>query len=194
MTISLIMNSLLLGVGLAMDAFSVSLANGLNNKNMRVSKQFLIAGIFATLQAVMPMTGWLIVSKAVSLLDICKMGIPWVSAGVLVLVSIKMILEGVKEKEIEAENIEKLSMCAMIIQGVATSLDALSVGFTIESYSFPVALVCSLIIAIITFLICFAGVSIGRRFGTKLAGKSEIFGGIILMVIAVEILIKGLIG
>lgn len=192
MIISVIMNSLLLGIGLAMDAFSVSLANGLNYKNMRVRKQFLIAGVFGTLQAVMSMVGWFIVMEAVSLFSIFAMGIPWIAAGVLVLVGIKMILEGIRGDE--TDKLEKLSLGAVIIQGVATSLDALSVGFTIASYSFIVALVCSLIIAVITFFICFAGVSIGRRCGTKLAGKSEIFGGVILIGIAIEILIKGLIG
>ena len=192
MNISLILNSAFLGVGLAMDAFSVSLSNGLNYKNMKLRKQFFIAGIFALLQVVMPMTGWGIVKKAAEALKAFEMAIPWIAAGLLIFVGIKMIMIGVREEE--TNKVEKLTLGAMMIQGIATSLDALSVGFTTASYSFFQALVCSLIIAVITFFLCFAGVSIGRRVGTILAGKAEIIGGVILIAIGIEIFIKGLIG
>ena len=134
MNISLILNSAFLGVGLAMDAFSVSLSNGLNYKNMKLRKQFFIAGIFALLQAVMPMTGWGIVKKAAEALKAFEMAIPWIAAGLLIFVGIKMIMIGVREEE--TNKVEKLTLGAMMIQGIATSLDALSVGFTTASYSF----------------------------------------------------------
>lgn len=80
------------------------------------------------------------------------------------------------------------------MQGIATSIDALSVGFTIAEYDFLMALVAVLIIAVITFAICLCGLFLGKKFGTKLAGKASIFGGVILILIGIEIFITGLVG
>ena len=186
------LNSALLGVGLAMDAFSVSMANGLHEPQMSRTKSAKVAGTFALFQAVMPMTGWICVHTIVELFSSFEQFIPWIALLLLGYIGGKMLLEGIKGEE--TEEAAELSTGALFVQGVATSIDALSVGFTISEYGWLMALVCSLIIAIVTFFICEAGLSIGRKFGTKLSGKASILGGVILIGIGIEIFLTGILG
>ncbi|MBD5549131.1 MAG: manganese efflux pump [Lachnospiraceae bacterium] len=183
-------NSILLGVGLSMDAFSVSLANGLNEPEMNRKKMSTIAGVFAFFQALMPMSGWICVHTMVRYFKAFERLIPWIALLLLLFIGGKMIIEGRKNKE-EVRNM-KIGMTALLVQGIATSIDALSVGFTIAGYDFTMALVCALIIAAVTFFICMAGILVGKRFGTKLSDKAAIFGGSILIVIGLEIFITGI--
>ena len=89
------------------------------------------------------------------------------------------------------EEVKKLSFAVLMLQGIATSIDALSVGFTIADYGFVMALVCSIIIAVVTFAICETGLYLGKTLGTKLAGKADVLGGMILTGIGIEIFVKG---
>ena len=186
------LNSALLGVGLAMDAFSVSMANGLHEPQMSRTKSAKVAGTFALFQAVMPMAGWICVHTLVELFSSFEQFIPWIALLLLGYIGGKMLLEGIKGEE--TEEAAALSAGALFVQGVATSIDALSVGFTISEYGWLMALVCSLIIAVVTFFICEAGLSIGRKFGTKLSGKASILGGVILIGIGIEIFLTGILG
>ena len=186
------LNSALLGVGLAMDAFSVSMANGLHEPQMSRTKSAKVAGTFALFQAVMPMTGWICVHTIVELFSSFEQFIPWIALLLLGYIGGKMLLEGIKGEE--TEEAAALSTGALFVQGVATSIDALSVGFTISEYGWLMALVCSLIIAVVTFFICETGLSIGRKFGTKLSGKASILGGVILIGIGIEIFLTGILG
>lgn len=183
-------NSVLLGVGLAMDAFSVSLANGLNEPGMKRKKMCGVAGIFACFQALMPMIGWVCVHTILQHLKAFEKFIPWIALGLLLYIGGKMLLEGIRNKEQE-EEIEKLGLATLLLQGVATSIDALSVGFTIAEYGLLMAVVCAAIIAVVTFVICMTGLIIGKKFGTKFANKATIFGGVILIIIGLEIFITG---
>ena len=187
------LNSMLLGVGLAMDAFSVSLANGLNEPKMKAAKMSGIAGVFAFFQALMPMIGWICVHTIVQAFGAFEVFIPWIALGLLGFIGGKMLYEGIKGDDGEDEK-GGVGVAALMLQGVATSIDALSVGFTIADYGWLMALVCSLIIAVVTFVICMAGLAIGKKFGTKLAGKASILGGIILIAIGAEIFITGIMG
>lgn len=187
-----LVNSFLLGVALAMDAFSVSLANGLNEPNMKKSKMILIAGVFAFFQALMPMIGWFLVHTLCSWFSNFTKIVPWIALILLSIIGIKMIFEGKGENEnLEDEKSLTLGIGILLLQGIATSIDALSVGCTISEYGFAMALVCALIIALTTFIICMIGLLIGKNFGTKLSGKANIFGGIILIIIGIEIFVKG---
>lgn len=181
-------NSVLLGVGLAMDAFSVSLANGLNEPGMRKQKMCGIAGVFAFFQAIMPMIGWICVHTIVQYFKAFEKCIPWIALILLLFIGGKMLVEGIKNKDGENEE-TKVGIAALLVQGIATSIDALSVGFTIAEYGLLMAVVCALIIAVITFIICMAGLIIGKKFGTKFANKAAIFGGAILITIGIEIFI-----
>lgn len=183
-------NSVLLGVGLAMDAFSVSLANGLNEPAMKRSKMCGVAGVFAFFQALMPMTGWICVHTVVQYFKAFEKFIPWIALILLVFIGGKMLIEGIMNKDGETEK-AGVGFVALLVQGVATSIDALSVGFTIAEYGFVMALASALIIAAVTFVICTAGLIIGKKFGTKFANKATIFGGVILIFIGIEIFVTG---
>ena len=100
-----------------------------------------------------------------------------------------MLKEGFEEQSEEEE--KQVGKGTLLMQGIATSIDALSVGFTIANYNLVLALAACLVIAIVTFVICWIGIEIGKKFGMKLANKAAILGGVILLVIGIEIFIKG---
>ena len=184
------LNSILLGIGLSMDAFSVSLANGLNNPAIKKSKACLVSCVFAFFQAAMPMIGWVCVHTFVSLFKSFEKFIPFIALILLSYIGIKMLIEGIK-KDDDSDKNTLLTFSALLLQGVATSIDALSVGFTIADYGAVEALLCALIIAAVTFPICLAGVFIGKKFGNSISGKASILGGVILIAIGLEIFISG---
>ena len=186
-------NSLLLGVGLAMDAFSVSLANGLNEPGMRRRKMCAVAGVFGIFQGLMPLIGWICVSAVAKYFNFFEKLIPWIALVLLAFIGGKMIYESLTCRPEDGCEIKKLGFAGLIVQGIATSIDALSVGFTISEYNLGAAALAALIIASVTFLICFVGIEIGKRAGTRLAGKAGILGGIILIIIGLEIFITGVI-
>lgn len=188
----LIVNSILLGVGLAMDAFSVSIANGLNEPKMKAGKTFLIAGVFAFFQAAMPLTGWICVHTVIRYFKIFEKFIPWIALILLVFIGLKMIVEAVKNRGKE-EAAGVLTLRILIVQGIATSIDALSAGFTIAEYGVLSALLCAGIISAVTFMICIIGIFIGMKVGDKFSTKAQILGGIILIGIGLEIFISGVI-
>ena len=187
-------NSVLLGVGLAMDAFSVSLANGLNEPCMRNRKMCGVAGVFAFFQALMPMIGWICVHTIVRYFQAFEKFIPWIALLLLGFIGGKMLVEGIKNKEEDPCGKSGVGFVGLLVQGVATSIDALSVGFTIAEYELVMALVSALIIAAVTFGICMLGLFLGKKFGTKLSNKATVFGGAILILIGIEIFITGLVG
>lgn len=184
-------NSVLLGIGLAMDAFSVSLANGLNEPYMKKQKMYGVAGIFSVFQFAMPMIGWICVSTVAQHFKAFERCIPWIALILLCWIGGKMLYEGIKNKDTACEDKPAVGLSALMVQGVATSIDALSVGFTISDHNFLEALLACALIGIVTFFICFAGIAIGKKAGTKLAGKAGILGGAILIFIGLEIFIKG---
>ena len=182
-----ILNSILFGIGLAMDAFSVSVANGLRNPHMHTSRRMIIAGTFGCFQTVMPLLGWFCVHSIAEAFQAFQPYIPWIALVLLAFIGGKMIWEGLHDQS-EAESLQG---GALFIQGIATSIDALSVGFTIAKYDLLSALTEAVIIGAVTFGICVLGVKLGKRLGLKLAGKASVFGGIILILIGLEIFITG---
>lgn len=183
-------NSAALGVGLAMDAFSVSLANGLNEPKMKKRRMALIAGVFAMFQMLMPLTGWVCVHTVLQYFQIFEKFIPWIALILLCYIGGNMLKDGIQNNEEEVEKTE-VGFKALMVQGVATSIDALSVGFTIAEYGFLMAFVAALIIGVLTFFICFVGLGLGKKFGTIFSNKATILGGVILILIGLEIFITG---
>ena len=183
-------NSALLGVGLAMDAFSVSLANGLHEPDMSRGKMCGIAGVFAFFQAAMPMIGWICVHTLLQYFTAFSKFIPWIALILLLFIGGKMLLDGIRGGGEGGEK-PKLGFSYLILQGIATSIDALSVGFTIAEYDFLMALACALIISAVTFAICMAGLIIGKKFGTRFSDRATILGGAILILIGIEIFVTG---
>ncbi len=191
MDLTLILNSLLLGVGLAMDAFSVSLANGLNEPTMSNKRLLGISGVFAFLQGLMPLLGWICIHTVLEYFEGLQRFIPWIALILLCYIGGKMLYDGFTHCADDGCKAGRLGLAALLVQGIATSIDALSVGFTIADYDLLSALECALIIAAVTLIICAVGVEIGKRAGTRLAGKAGILGGVILIAIGLEIFITG---
>ena len=188
LSVRFFISSILLGVGLAMDAFSVSLANGLNEPLMKRKKAAGVAGIFAFFQFLMPLIGWVCVRTVAQYFEAFEKCIPWIALALLGFIGGKMLYEGIKNKD-SAEEKPAVGLAALLVQGIATSIDALSVGFTVSTYNVWEALLSCGIIGVLTFFICFAGIEIGKKAGTKLAGKAGILGGAILIFIGLEIFI-----
>ena len=191
MDLMFFVNSVLFGIGLAMDAFSVSLAQGLNEPNMRFPRECGIAGTFAVFQTMMPLLGWFLVRKMEQVFSAFQLLIPWAALALLLFIGGKMLYEGLRNPDGEAEK-TPAGFRELMILGVATSIDALSVGFTIAEYSFPLALAEALVIGAVTFGICVAGVHLGRKVGAKLERWAPVIGGAILVLIGVEIFINGM--
>ena len=184
-------NSALLGIGLAMDAFSVSLANGLNEPCMKKPKMCSIAGVFGFFQALMPFIGWVLIKTVITYFEKLEALIPWIALALLGYIGGKMLCEGIKNKDCDEPcGCNRLTVGALLVQGVATSIDALSAGLDFASYDLGGALTAALIIAVLTFFICIGGLVLGKKFGTQLAGKASILGGSILIFIGLEIFIK----
>jgi len=185
------LNSILLGVGLAMDAFSVSLANGLHEPGMKKGRMCLIAGVFAIFQFLMPMLGWFCVSTIAHAFRVFEKFIPWIALGLLCYIGGHMLHENMGKQD-EEDCADALAMSALLLQGTATSIDALSVGFTISHYGVAEALLACFIIGLVTFVICYAGIIIGKTAGTRLAGRAGVLGGCILIFIGIEIFVTNI--
>lgn len=207
-----VLNSILLGTGLAMDAFSVSIGNGLAEPDMKHGRMGLMAGCYAFFQFLMPMIGWALVHTIITFFNGLTKAIPWIALILLLFIGGKMIFESAKEiaqskkkasscdaspggessDEKEKSIVKKLSFTMLLLQGIATSIDALSVGLAISEYHILAALVASVIIAVVTFIICLVGLKIGKMVGKKLGVYAGILGGVILVGIGIEIFVKGM--
>ncbi len=196
----LFLNSILLGIGLAMDAFSVSIANGIVEPEMKKTRMFMMAGIYAAFQFIMPVLGWILVTTLEEMFTKFSILIPWIALILLLFIGGKMIVETIIEKrkgnqqEKEEHKATRLTFKALIVQGIATSIDALSVGFTIADYSILQAFAASLIIGAVTLMICLIGLIFGKKIGSKVSGVASVIGGAILIFIGIEIFVKGVFG
>lgn len=194
----LILISLGLGVGLTMDACAVSMSNGLNEPQMKFGKATLIAAMFGLFQALMPMIGWVCVTLVAEQFKQFTVCIPYVALGLLAIIGGKMLYDGIKDKKKKQEEQtgRKLTFGVLIVQAIATSIDALSTGFSLAGDNMAgnlwwKALISVGIIAVITFGFSLGSVYIGKKFGTKLGYKAQILGGCILIAIGLEIFITG---
>ena len=175
---------MLIAFGLAMDSFSVSIANGLATKTFILSKALTIALFFGFFQGLMPIFGWL---AGESIADYISAFDHWVAFGLLTIIGVKMIYESFTNKP--NNFLRAYTIKIILILAVATSIDALAVGFSFSflniSIFFP-----AIIIGVITFFLSFLGVYVGRRFGKILKNRIEILGGLILIIIGLKILLE----
>ena len=186
----LFLNSVFLGFGLALDAFSVSVADAMANPGMKSLKKILIALTFAIFQTLMPLIGWICVKTVADCFVLFQKAVPYIALALLLYIGGKMIIEsrrGGEEESVEAD----LTFHTLIIQGIATSIDALSVGFAIADYSPLEAIVSTLLIGATTFIICIFGLELGKKVGKAFSNKATLFGGCVLVAIGIEIFIKG---
>lgn len=193
----LLFNSVLLGLGLSMDAFSISIANGLVEPGMKRTRMFQIASVYAVFQGLMPLIGWVLVKTVSVLFSSFEKLIPWIALILLLFIGGKMIIESISKKSDNKEEESKetkITWKLLFVQGIATSIDALSVGFTISDYSFLKALAAVLIIAVVTLAMCMGGLVFGKKIGNKFSSVATIIGGVILILIGIEIFVKGIFG
>ncbi|MBQ6814659.1 MAG: manganese efflux pump [Lachnospiraceae bacterium] len=182
----------LIGVGLAMDAFAVSICKGLAMRKVKVRQATIIGLFFGGFQALMPLLGWLLGSQFEQYI---KRIDHWIAFVLLGIIGGKMLIEAIKGEEEEDEECnnedEPLDIKEMFILAIATSIDALAVGITFAFLSYPIV-PSVVIIGVTTFVISVAGVYIGNFFGSRFKKKAEIAGGIILIGIGIKILLEHL--
>lgn len=182
----LIINSLLLGIGIAVDAFIVALANGMNSvkHKSRVPLRATTQGLF---HSGAMFIGWLIAHTAFTYFDWLELCFSWAAFGVLVILGVKMFVDCIRHGKGEHEH--KIAYTAFLAQCAATSVDALTVGFTVVEYNVVFALICAAIVAVITVAAYIIGHKIGYRFGMKFERAAMVVGGGAFIAIAVEIII-----
>lgn len=197
MDFNFFLTTALLGVGLAMDAFSVSLTNGFKEPEMTKKRAWTIASIFGLFQGVMPFIGWVLAHLIVTGFSLFQNFIPFISLALLWGIGIRMIVNYVKKRKENTETVyetqENLAIKTILLQAIATSIDALSAGLTIANYSIWYAIVSFLIIGLITTGLCYIAIKLGKKFGTGFTKHTELIGGIILILIGTEIFITGMI-
>lgn len=209
--------SILMGVGLAMDAFVISIANGMSRPDAKYRYVIKITLVYALFQFAMPMIGWIMVHEAAKALVAFNKLVPWIALVLLAFLGVCTIIKGVKSGKTKAEvcsesdamktcdaevcsrgelsevsgnNPAKLTGMTLFMQGIATSIDALSTGFTISDYDIEAAFVCSTIIAVVTWIMCFIGMHIGAKVGELFSAHAMIAGGVILVIIGIEVFTK----
>lgn len=189
-TMMFFLNSLLFGLGLAVDAFLISLSNGMNAPAIGRGKIFAAACVFALFQFIAPMIGWVCIHTVARRFELFEECLSWLALIVLCYIGVKMIVEGLcRGKKVD---VPKVGVVALLVQALITSVDALSVGFAIADESWQMALVGSAIIASVTFVAYVGGFCLGRRFGTKFAGKASVIGGLIFIVIGIEVFVNNI--
>ena len=186
----LVLNSILLGAGLAMDAFSVSMADGLYEREMKGSRMMLIAGTFAVFQTLMPLIGYILVRTAVGFITGFQKYVPYIALLLLLFLGVRMLVKGIRGAA--GEEYRPITAAILLTQGLATSIDALSVGFPISEHEVYEAVISALIIGLVTLVICRIGLYIGMKAGMKLENKANILGGIVLIAIGIEIFLKSI--
>ncbi len=186
------LNSFLFGVGLAMDAFSVSIVNGLTEPHMPRGRVCFIAGSYGLFQVGMPLLSWFCVRRVAAVFTAIQPFIPWIALLLLLFIGGRMLLQGLRGEAPDASAAARLGLGTLLLQDLATSIDALSVGFTIADLHWQAAVTEACIIGVTTFLICCCGLAIGKRFGLKFARRAPVLGGILLIAIGLEILLSHL--
>lgn len=186
--------SLLLGLGLAMDAFGVSITHGIDDDSVSAKKAIIIALTFGVFQGIMPLIGYFIIygfGKIPGFEMMFSQIIPPVSLLILSFLGIKMIVEYKKDGQEAIKKEKKAFFVILLFEGIATSIDALSSGLAMNDYTFNEMGIGISIIFTITFIMCLLGVLLGKQFGHKLGKKGLLIGGIILIVVGAFIFVKG---
>lgn len=175
---------ILIGIGLAMDAFAVAICKGLSMKKINWKKAIIIATYFATFQAIMPSLGYCFGTTCQSFVSQVEY---WIAFILLTIIGANMIKESFSKESINCN--DKIDFKTMSLLAIATSIDALTVGISFAFLKINL-LLSNTIIGIITFIICLTGVKIGNKFGKKYENKAEFAGGLILICIGIKMLIK----
>ena len=179
---------LFIAFGLALDSFSVSITSGLIIKRLKINSALRIAMFFGFFQTIMPFLGWL---AGINIIDLISGADHWIAFGLLSFIGCRMIYETIKT-ESSKKIINPLNVNVLLMLSVATSIDALAVGLSLSFLKISIVTP-AVIIGIITFLLSFLGVFVGKRFGHFFENKIEVIGGLILIGIGIKILIEHLV-
>lgn len=185
---AIITQAVLLGIGLAMDAFSVSITDGIILKKPKISQALTVALFFGIFQFIMPCIGFF---AGTVFSDFIESFDHWVAFILLAFIGGKMIFESLSNDENSESDSNPLKIKTLFILAIATSIDALAVGITFTTLGNPVILT-SAIIGIVTFIISFSGVFLGGKCGNFAGNKAEVLGGSILIIIGIKVLIEHL--
>ncbi|MDR0821104.1 MAG: manganese efflux pump MntP family protein [Oscillospiraceae bacterium] len=190
MDISLILQTAVIGVALSMDALAVSAANGMALSPLKLRHAFIVAAIFAVAQAIMPLLGYLLGSLFAATIERFA---PWVALICLGVIGTKMFIDSLKHHDDKAAK-SVLSPVALAVQAVATSIDALVVGVSFPAMGLHGANAFAAvgIIGAVTFIICFVGALLGKKFGSLLGSKAGLIGGTVLVAVGVKLFISGI--
>lgn len=180
----MILNALLLGSGLAMDASAVGMANGLIEPKMRKRKLILIATFFGVFQGLMPLLGYAFGYLFANLITSI---VPYLALIILSILGIKMFIEGFKKEE---EKQEPISIKGILLQAIATSIDAFAVGVLYVATPFGESILTFIIITVTTFLFVVIAIILGKTIGNKLSQSALIFGGVVLILVGIKIFIE----
>lgn len=177
---------ILSGIALAMDAFAVSICKGLTLKKMEISKALICGIYFGVFQALMPLIGYFIGKSFITFIESFD---HWIAFAILVIIGINMIRESFSKEEVDPN----FSAKAMLILALATSIDALTMGLSFSMVDLRVNIfVAVTIIGVITFVLSGLGVFIGNIFGSRFNKVAQIIGGVCLVLIGVKVLLDGL--
>ena len=178
---------LLIAVGLSMDAFAVSVCKGLGMSKLRPAHAGIIALFFGGFQGMMPLIGWFLGShfqKYIVSID------HWVAFGLLVFIGGEMLAESLKKEESEEEDGDVIRIKQLFLLAIATSIDALAVGITFALLPGTNVVLSVILIGCVTFVLSYAGVGIGFKFGDKYEKKAQFTGGVILILLGLKILLE----
>ena len=177
---------LLVALGLAMDSFSVAIANGLATKTFKIVNALKISAFFGFFQGIMPIIGW---AAGVHVADLISDFDHWVAFLLLTLIGSRMIYESIRRESNRL--VSSLSIKVLLMLSIATSIDALAVGlsFSLLKFSIPTLAIAT---RVVTFSLSFFGVYLGGRFGRILKNRVELLGGLILVIIGLKIVLEHL--
>lgn len=187
-------NIVLTSLSMSVDAMTVSAVDSIQEKNMKKTKSILIALVFGLFQFIMPIIGYFI---GYSFKDILEAYIPWIAFSLLTLLSIKSLIEWIKDRKKKDEGEEvnkKISILEILVQGISTSIDALCIGFVYLNLNIANAMIVFSIIGITTFLLSLLTSLFGNLLANKLEKWSGLIAAIVFLAVGLKILIEGLIG
>ena len=178
----------LMAVGLAMDAFAVSVCQGLGMKQLNVRVALVLAALFGLFQGGMPVIGWLLGTQLLWLIEPFD---HWIAFGLLAFIGGKMIADAVKDEPEESGATDRVAWGEFLMLAVATSIDALAVGLSLAVLNVNIVLP-AVVIGVITFVLSLAGVAVGHAFGSRYERSAQIVGGVVLILIGLKVLLEHL--
>lgn len=190
------LNVILVSISMAVDCMTIGATNGIQEPNIKKWKIFFIAGVFGVFQALMPTIGYFI---GYAFKDVLSKYIPWIAFALLTILGLKNIIEWFidkfkegKEEKNEKKEVKELTVLNILVQGVATSIDALSLGFVYLEYSIANALLVFLIIGLVTFTLSLLAIILGKKIGKWLINWAGLIAGVVFIIIGIKILLDGI--